>query len=230
MINNKPLRYILTALFTLGAAAFIAILSFSGMLYLTNSMVGAVASAILAVLIEGEIYKQNILKGMGMLLQMGQFLENSNYAKKLEALSKSEKLRHKCSLFRDYHKVCEHLAQLEELGYLRQTKEQREDYRRAEARKAEIENFFMRYLKKQVNQSNSTETALEAALNLAIGDDKNQYQASIQQMIRREKGWLWASAPVTLLGGGMAAFVTASAGLSKKKGASRSGFPPISRA
>src|SRR3990167_5529442 len=148
MLNYKPLRYSLTALFSIGAIVLVGILSFSGMLYLTNNIAASLVSSILAVLIEGEIYKQNIFSGMGMLLHIGTFITRNNYCKKLKKLAKDKDQRNNCPLLQDYHTLLEHLAALQHASMLTKIldKQYRDDVARTEKSLAEMEDLFIQYL------------------------------------------------------------------------------------
>ena len=97
-LNNKPLRYTLAILLTIGATAFIGILSFGGMFHLAGMVSAAVASTILAIAIEGEIYQQNISKAVNSFLQLGNFIRNNTYIKELKKTAGKQAFRERCPL------------------------------------------------------------------------------------------------------------------------------------
>ncbi len=208
MLNNKALRYTIAALFTLGAIALIGILSFSGMFYLTSNIGAAVASAIFAVIIEGEIYKQNILSGTNSLLHMGKFLELSNYRKVLQQLSMDKNNREQCAILRDYHKLSKYRNALMHLRFM--SKEQRAELTRTEARIAEIEAFFTRYLNNQLQgELNPIELKLKKSLDRTIGNERAATLEKLKKNLKRERIMLWATMPITVIGGFMTALVMA---------------------
>jgi len=209
MLNNKVLRYTIAALFTLGAIALIWTLSFTGMFYLVSAVGAAVTSGILAVIIEGEIYKQNILSGTNSLLQMGKFLELSNYRKVLQQLSMDKINRQQCAIFRDYHELSKYRNKLSHLRFM--SKKQRDELARTEARIAEIEAFFTCYLNNQWGDKapNPIEQRLIKSLDRTIGNDRVVIVEQLKKMIKRERIMLWATMPITVIGGLMTALVMA---------------------
>jgi hypothetical protein len=221
MTINKPLQYTLSAFFCLGAITLIGILSFHGALYLAPYLLGAaITSAALAMVVEGEIYKQNIVKGVGIALHLGKYLEVCNYRNTLKGFSTQPG---NCTVFQDYHKLSKHLKKLQKhnqkllnLGLVVSSEQRRALNRNAariaetESRLAEIENFFFRYLNNQlVDNDNPTEQLLKEGLDNKIGDIKEATLRQLQAQIKKERTLLWASSPITLLGGIVATFVSA---------------------
>ncbi len=208
MINYKPLRYSLTALFSLGAIVLVGILSFSGMLYLTNNIALSLASSVLAVLIEGEIYKQNIFGGIGMLLHLGTFIKRNNYCKKLKKLAENEKLRSNCPLLDDYYQLLQYKEALLHANFLDRIK-YRADLEQTEKSLAEMEDIFIRYLQNDIDPNDHSAMKLVSSL---FYTDYQKYlmQQELEKTIKKEKLWLWISMPITVVGGALAVLVTAS--------------------
>jgi hypothetical protein len=207
-INNKPLRYLLTGLFSLGAIAMIGILSFSGMLYLTNNVIASIASCILAVLIEGEIYKQSILSGVDKLLHFGSYISRNNYCNKLKELANIEENRTRCTLLKDYYEL---VKRRERFQHAKNLNEQHEkDLAKTEASIAEMEELFIRYMNNEADTNNPTVKTLLVGL-FASEEVKTAEAKNIQANIKRERLILWFGAmPITIIGGSMALFVTVS--------------------
>jgi hypothetical protein len=211
-MNYKPLRYALTALFSLGAIALIGILSYSGMLYLTGNIIASIASAILAVIIEGEIYKRNILSGVGMILEFGDYIERDSYCNTLKAFVKNLEdkgaLEQDSTLLKDYHKLRQHIKKLKHAKRL--SEDQQKELQHCETRATEIESFFIRYIDNQIDPENLVEQRLKMGLDQHLSEKKNGIYHSLQNNIQWERLWLWLSMPVTVGGGIMAMLVAAS--------------------
>ncbi len=207
MTTNKPLRYTLTTLFCIGAIALIGILSFSGMLYLTNAIAAALVSAAFAMIIEGEIYKQNILGGVDIALHFGKFIEIDSYKNLLKKCAQKQHLTQNCPTMAEYHKLQKRLSKLQSHWVL--SKEQREKLAQTQNRLAEIESGFYRFLNNQLDMSNQADIEFNEDFN-TVFPQKSPVLQSLQTKIKRKRILLWISMPVTVLGGAMAMFVTAS--------------------
>lgn len=205
-MNYKPLRYALTAIFSLGAIALLGILSYTGMLYLTGNVIASLVSAGLAVIIEGEIFKRNILSGVSKFLEFGQFIERDSYCNKLKELSeKYFDNTQNSSLLKDYYELRKYKKKLEHAERL--SDEQQKELDRCESHIGEIEEFFIRYMNNQLDNSNPIEKKLEANLDHHLKNDKSIIHSGLQSNIWRERFWLWLSIPFTVGGGIMAMLV-----------------------
>lgn len=204
-MKNTTLRYALTALFSLGAIALLGILSYSGMLYLTGNVIASIVSAGLAVLIEGEIYKRNILSGVDKFLEWGHFIERDSYVNKLKELSKD--FYESESILKDYHNLRRYKKKLEHAKV--RSAEQEKELDRCETRITEIEEFFIRYINNELDPDNSVEQRLATSLNRYLIDDNNktEIRKTLQSKISWEQMWLWLSSPFTIGGGIMAMLV-----------------------
>lgn len=207
MLNNKPLRYSLTATFTFGATALVAILSFSGMFFLSSNIAISLGSCILAVLLEGEVYKQNILKGMGMLLHIGTYIRRNNYVKTLKKLSHDESKRNDSPLLADYYALLQYQSELQHAHKL--NKNQKAELEKTENSIAEIEELFIRYLQGELDESYPDTENLIGSI-FTSDHEKIQLQNELDNKIKREKTLLWLTMPVTFVGGALAVLVTAS--------------------
>lgn len=201
-MNNAPLRYTLTILFSVGAIALLGILSYTGMLYLTGSVAASLLSAGLAIIIEGEIFKRNILSGVGKFLELGHYIERDSYCKQLKELS--DKNHEDSSLLKDYHDLRKYKKKLEHKKRL--SDDQQKELERCDARLAEIENFFIRYINNELDPNNRTEQNLKARLDQRI-PNKNDLYNTLRSNINWEQLWLWLSTPFTVGGGIMAMLV-----------------------
>ncbi len=212
-MQNTPLRYILTALFSLGAIALLGILSYSGMLYLTGNVIASLVSAGLAVLIEGEIYKRNILSGVSKFLEFGQFVERDSYVNKLKELSdkfhdpKSADCDNsgRTSLLKDYYSLRHYKKKLEHAKV--RSEEQEKELERCETRISEIEEFFIRYMNDGLDPNNIIEQRLSKGLDHYLINDKTEILNTLRSNISWEQMWLWLSTPFTVGGGIMAMLV-----------------------
>lgn len=208
MTSTKFLRYFFTALFSFGAITLIGVLSFSGMLYLSGSLAAAVASTVLAVLIEGEIYRRNVLGGTGMILSFGQFLVRDNYCDQLKILAKDENARGNCNFLQDYYNLRKHLHTLSHAKKL--SASQRQSQQRTEKSLAKMEDFFIRYINDTLDSDNGSEQNLSRDMDNQFKAEKTTIRATLANTIYSKKVWLWLTSPITVAGGVMAFFVAAS--------------------
>lgn len=210
MADNKVLRNILGILFFIGLTSLVGLLSFGGMFYLTSSVIASFVSTALAVIIEGEVYKQNVFSGVGAALHLGKYIEVDSYRNLLKKQANQKHLRQDSTLLEEYHTLTKRQKKLQSLWPWESSKKQRESLQKTERRLAEIEHDFFRYLNDQLDTSNEADLELEDAFHVIIPYlHRQDYLQSLQKNIKLERALLWLSMPVTLFGGMMAVFVTA---------------------
>jgi len=211
MADNKVLRNILGILFFFGLTSLVGLLSFGGMFYLTGSVAASLVSTALAVIIEGEVYKQNVFSGVGAALHVGKFIELDSYRNLLKKQATQKNLRRDSALLNEYHTLTKRQTKLQSLWPWESTKTQRDNLQATERRLAQIEHDFYRYLNDQLDTSKPDDLELENDFHLIIPYlHRQDYLQSLQKNIKIERILLWLSMPVTLFGGMMAVFVTAS--------------------
>jgi hypothetical protein len=230
MSMSKTLLHISTAFLLFGAIVFLGILSYTGMLYYSGLVALSIASCFLAVLIEGEIFRKNILSGMKKLLHFGDYVRRDSYCKVLKTLANEENLRNDCSFLQDYFKEKNSLKKQKKHPKKLDAAAQRE-LDRSEARVEEMENFFIQYIDGENDESIPAVKKLNSKLddlfqkleakkqlceqlkgnkNPNLFPSKNQTFASLQKNIFWEQCWLYASMLITIIGGLMAMLVAAS--------------------
>lgn len=111
MEAKKIIRYFLSALLITGIIMTVGFLSFTGMLLITPLIPIALGSFFFAAVVEGEVYKQNILAGMKKLFSR-QFFKKNICQRELDKQVNSAESLQRSTFLRDYKQQLHYVNQL----------------------------------------------------------------------------------------------------------------------